>query len=90
MVAPGYQVPSGMAEQRVEKGSNFKREESQASPFAAMGVREAAVGVGFYRKEVHSPTRVDDKDDNPEDDSPIFMLKVSVSLDVMGRCMQLN
>lgn len=40
------QAASGMAEQW-EKGSNFKREESQASPFAAMGVHDAGVGVGF-------------------------------------------
>lgn len=45
-----------------------------------------------FMKEVHSPTRVDD-DDDPEDDdgdSPIFKLKGSISLDVMGRCVQLN
>lgn len=44
-------------------------------------------------KEVHSPTCVDDEDDDPEDDdgdSPIFKLKVSISLNVMGRCVQLN
>lgn len=40
-----------------------------------------------FMKEAHSPTRVDD--DDPEDDagdSPIFNPKVSISLDVKGRC----
>lgn len=44
-------------------------------------------------KEVHSPTCVDGEGNDPEDDdgdSPIFKLKVSISLDVMGRCVQLN
>lgn len=47
-----------------------------------------------FMKEVHSPTHVDDEDDDPEEDddgdSPIFRLKVSISLDVMARCGQLN
>lgn len=30
----------------MEKGSHFKREESQASPFAAMGVHEVGVYEG--------------------------------------------
>lgn len=47
-----------------------------------------------FMKEVHSPTCVDDEDDDPEEDddgdSPIFRLKVSISLDVKARCGQLN
>lgn len=46
-----------------------------------------------FMKEVHSPTCVDGEGNDPEDDdgdSPIFKLKVSISLDVMGRCVQLN
>lgn len=47
-----------------------------------------------FMKEVHSPTCVDDEDDDPEEDddgdTPIFRLKVSISRDVMARCVWLN
>lgn len=90
MGAPGCQAPSGMAGWRkgvISRGKNHRL--LLLLPWVSMGLVLELASM----KEVHSPTHFDDEDDDPEDDdgdSPIFKLRVSISLDVMGRCVQLN
>lgn len=93
MVAPVYQASSRMAEQQGGEKESFQERKITRLLLLLPRVSMRPLLELAFLKEVHSPTRVDDEDDDPEDDdgdSPIFKLKVSISLVVMGRCVQLN